>query len=59
MSAESIRKAGYFDPVAVGRLTEKCRQGRATGFADNQAFVGILSTMLVHQGLQGHTGRSA
>jgi asparagine synthase (glutamine-hydrolysing) len=40
-------------------LTEKCRQGRATGFADNQAFVGILSTMLVHQGLQGHTGRSA
>ena len=59
MSAESIRKAGYFDPVAVGRLTEKCRQGRATGFADNQAFVGILSTMLVQHGLNGTASRSA
>jgi asparagine synthase (glutamine-hydrolysing) len=58
-SADSIRKAGYFDPVAVGRLTEKCRQGRATGFADNQAFVGILSTMLVHHGLHDNTGHSA
>jgi len=29
-------------------LFEKCRQGRATGFGDNMAFVGILSTMLVH-----------
>lgn len=44
-----IREAGYFDPIAVGRLLEKCRQGRAAGFADNQAFVGILSTMLLHQ----------
>ena len=49
MGADSIRAAGYFDPVSVGRLVEKCRQGRATGFADNQAFVGILSTMLVHR----------
>ena len=44
-----LRDAGYFDAAAVGRLFEKCRQGRATGFADNQAFVGILSTMLLHQ----------
>ena len=49
MGPDSIRAAGYFDPVSVGRLVEKCRQGRATGFADNQAFVGILSTMLVHR----------
>ncbi len=46
-----VREAGYFDPQAVARLVEKCRQGRATGFADNQAFVGILSTMLVHRQL--------
>ena len=45
-----MRDAGYFDPAATGRLFEKCRQGRATGFADNQAFVGILSTMLLHDG---------
>ena len=26
-----------------------CRHGRAIGFADNQAFVGILSTMLIDE----------
>ena len=52
MSEASIRAAGYFDEVAVGRLFGKCRAGRATGFADNQAFVGVLSTMLVHRQLQ-------
>lgn len=51
MSPSRIRAAGYFDPAAVGRLFEKCRAGRATGFADNQAFVGVLSTMLLHQQL--------
>ena len=59
MGADSIRAAGYFDPVSVGRLVEKCRQGRATGFADNQAFVGILSTMLVHRGLDDGPRRDA
>ena len=52
MSESRIRDAGYFDASAVNRLFEKCRQGRATGFADNQAFVGILSTMLVHHQTQ-------
>ena len=27
LSAERVRKAGYFDPVAVGRLVDKCRSG--------------------------------
>ncbi|MFT3762460.1 MAG: asparagine synthase (glutamine-hydrolyzing) [Pseudoxanthomonas sp.] len=49
LDPQRIRETGYFDPSAVGRLFEKCRQGRATGFADNQAFVGILSTMLLHR----------
>ncbi|GAB3786272.1 asparagine synthase (glutamine-hydrolyzing) [Dyella agri] len=49
MGEARIRDAGYFDAPAVGRLFEKCRHGRAIGFADNQAFVGILSTMLVHE----------
>jgi asparagine synthase (glutamine-hydrolysing) len=48
MSSDGIRAAGYFDATAVGRLFEKCRLGRATSFADNQAFIGVLSTMLVH-----------
>ena len=48
MSASRLRAAGYFDCAAVGRLFDKCRSGRVAGFADNQAFVGILSTMLLH-----------
>ena len=52
LSPESIRAAGYFDADAVTRLFEKCRAGRATGFADNQAFVGVLSTMLLHRNLR-------
>src|SRR5690606_25547965 len=48
LSPERIRAAGYFEPAAVARLIEKCRSGKAIGFSDNMAFVGILSTMLVH-----------
>lgn len=48
-SEGSLRAAGLFDPAAAGRLFEKCRSGRAIGFADNMAFVFILSTMLLHQ----------
>ena len=48
LSASSLRKAGLFDPVAVAKLLEKCRGGRALGFGDNMAFVGVLSTMLLH-----------
>lgn len=44
-----VREGGLFDPVAVRKLYEKCRGGRAIGFADNMAFVGILSTMLVDE----------
>jgi asparagine synthase (glutamine-hydrolysing) len=48
-SSSKIGAAGYFDPSAVGKLYEKCRAGRAIGFADNMAFVAILSTMLLHE----------
>lgn len=47
LAGDRLRATGLFDPVAVGRLLDKARAGRVTGFADNQAFVGILSTMLV------------
>jgi asparagine synthase (glutamine-hydrolysing) len=46
-SEECIRSAGYFDSKATAMLLKKCANGRALGFADNMAFVGILSTMLV------------
>jgi asparagine synthase (glutamine-hydrolysing) len=49
LSPSRIEQAGYFDATGVGRLMEKCRSGRAIGFADNMAFVGILSTMLLDE----------
>lgn len=52
LSPDCVGEAGLFDAAAVGRLLEKCRSGRATGFADNQAFVGVLSTMLLHRQLR-------
>jgi asparagine synthase (glutamine-hydrolysing) len=48
-SASKISSAGYFDATATNKLFEKCRAGRAIGFADNMAFVAILSTMLLHE----------
>lgn len=49
LNRATLKDAGYFDSVRVGRLVDKCRAGRAIGFADNMAFVGILSTMLIHE----------
>lgn len=48
LSPERLREAGVFDATKVRLLLEKCRNGRALGFADNQAFTGIVSTMLLH-----------
>ncbi len=49
LSPKAVDAAGVFDAASVGRLMEKCRSGRAVGFGDNIAFVGVLSTMLLHQ----------
>lgn len=50
LSPARLDATGLFDATAVGRLVEKCRAGRAIGFPDNMAFVGVLSTMLLqHQ----------
>jgi asparagine synthase (glutamine-hydrolysing) len=43
-----VREAGYFDERLVEQLVGKCLGGRAFGVADNIAFVGILSTMALH-----------
>lgn len=49
LDRRSLDDAGLFDPVSVNKLVEKCRAGRAIGFGDNMAFVGIVSTMLLHR----------
>lgn len=48
LSPSSIDAAGLFDPTAVGKLVRKAQAGRTIGFGDNMAFVGVLSTMLLH-----------
>ncbi len=59
LSPGSLRNAGLFDALAVGKLVAKCQSGRAIGFGDNMAFVGVLSTMLLHrQYIQGEGLRS-
>lgn len=44
-----LRDAGLFDAAAVDKLVAKCRVGRAIGFGDNMAFVGIVSCMWLHR----------
>jgi asparagine synthase (glutamine-hydrolysing) len=49
MSAANISAAGYFEPEFVERLVAKCAKLPSTGFRDNLAFVGILSTQVWHE----------
>lgn len=49
MSRANVANAGYFNPDLVGRLVDKCDKLASTGFRDNLAFVGILSTQVWHE----------
>jgi asparagine synthase (glutamine-hydrolysing) len=51
MDPARVAASGLFDAQAVKRLFEKCRAGRAIGFSDNMAFVGILSTLLLEEAM--------
>jgi asparagine synthase (glutamine-hydrolysing) len=58
MSHANVAGAGYFDPGLVGRLVEKCDKLASTGFRDNLAFVGILSTQVWHEAFVARTGQA-
>ena len=49
LSERSIAEGGLFNPASVARLHAKCRAQPVTGYRDNTAFVGILSTQLWQQ----------
>ncbi len=49
LSPQRIRRDGLFDPTAVAALLEKIRAGRAIGFRDSMALVGVVSTGLLVQ----------
>ena len=46
MSEAQLSAGGLFNPKAAANLHEKCSTRPASGFRDNAAFVGILSTQL-------------
>jgi asparagine synthase (glutamine-hydrolysing) len=48
LTADSLRRVGVFSPTSVDGLVRRCRSGLATGFRENQAIVGVLSTQLLH-----------
>ncbi|UIK04500.1 asparagine synthase (glutamine-hydrolyzing) [Neorhizobium galegae] len=46
LGEQAVAAAGLFNPRAVTKLHQKCRLAPVSGFRDNAAFVGILSTQL-------------
>ena len=48
LAPDALRRVGLFDAAAVAGLVRRCETGRATGFAESQALVAIVSTQLWH-----------
>jgi asparagine synthase (glutamine-hydrolysing) len=48
LTPDAVRQVGIFSPASVAGLLRRCRAGLATGFRENQAIVGVLSTQLWH-----------
>ena len=48
LAPDRIADAGLFDPRAVTALVGKCCAGQAIGHGDRMAFLGVLSTMILH-----------
>jgi len=53
LSPRDIASAGYFHAGAVEKLAKKCASGKAIGYRENMAFVGVLSTQLWHRTFAG------
>lgn len=49
LAPDRLAASRLFDVQAVGLLAEKCRRGRAIGYPDNMAFVGVLSLLLLQE----------
>ena len=47
LSPTRLAEGGLFNGPAVGKLKDKVLKGQASGFRDNAAFIGILSTQLL------------
>lgn len=49
LEARALDDVGIFDPVRVAGLLRRCRSGKASGFREGMALVGILSTQVWHE----------
>lgn len=45
---DALQRVGIFSPRAVQGLLQRCKAGRVTGFRENHAVIGILSTQIWH-----------
>jgi asparagine synthase (glutamine-hydrolysing) len=49
LSNEALAETGIWDEVRVAGLLRRCRAGKATGFREGMALIGVLSTQLWHR----------
>jgi len=49
LEARALDEVGIFDAVRVAGLLRRCRAGKASGFREAMALVGILSTQVWHE----------
>jgi asparagine synthase (glutamine-hydrolysing) len=49
LEARALDDVGVFDPARVAGLLRRCRAGKAGGFREGMALVGILSTQVWHE----------
>jgi asparagine synthase (glutamine-hydrolysing) len=49
LEARALDAVGIFDPTRVAGLLRRCRSGKASGFREGMALVGILSTQVWHE----------
>jgi asparagine synthase (glutamine-hydrolysing) len=60
LAPASVADCGLFNPQAVNKLHDKCRRQGISGFRDNAAFIGILSSQLwCHMFAAGGTIRAS
>jgi len=57
LEACALDAVGVFDPERVAGLLRRCRAGKATGFREGMALVGILSTQVWHERFCGARAR--
>jgi asparagine synthase (glutamine-hydrolysing) len=58
LSETALEETGIWDPTRVQGLLRRCRAGKATGFREGMALIGVLSTQLWHRAFF-HSGLDA